>query len=379
MTPPTAGSAAPAAAIPKPAGPRISELDGLRGIAILMVLCFHYTPRSGPLSFLVNVFQLGWTGVDLFFVLSGYLITGILVDSVGRRAYYRNFIVRRCLRIFPAYYVSLIICCILTYYPSFPKWGEFLRLGGWWYVAYLGNVKVFLDVAFPPLAILTPLWSLQVEEQFYLTFPLLVWAVRRKTLAQILAVSVVAALALRIALTVAVPRNMFGVYTLMPCRMDSLAMGGLIAIAQRDWPHWLKGRWIGWITLLSAATFAAVILYYSNSDPWPVGMRTLGYTALDLTFAGILVMLMAWRHPLLLKLCRLRFLGWLGTISYGLYLLHVPAELIGRRLAARLVTLTPSGSAEFFVSLSMALAMAWLSWTLLESRILKLKDRFTVR
>ena len=379
MTPSATGTAPPAPSVAKHSQGRISELDGLRGIAILLVMVFHFTPRTGPLFFLAHVFQLGWTGVDLFFVLSGFLITGILVDTAGHPSYYRNFIVRRCLRIFPAYYVSLVIYCILTYYPFAPRWGEFLRAGGWWYVTYLGNIKVFLDGAFPGIAILTPLWSLQVEEQFYLSFPLIVWALKRKTLAKVLGASVVAALALRIALSLATPKSVFGAYTLMPCRMDALAMGGLIAIARRDRPEWLKGRWIGWMTLAAAATFGGVILFYSNSDPWPMGMRTVGYTALDLMFAGVLVMLMSWRQPVLLRLCRLRFLVWVGTISYGMYLLHIPGQLIGRLLAARVVRITPSGSAEFFVSMAMTFALAWLSWTLFESRILKLKEKFTVR
>jgi peptidoglycan/LPS O-acetylase OafA/YrhL len=186
-------------------------------------------------------------------------------------------------------------------------------------------------------------------------------------------------LALRIALAIAQPKNAFGAYTMMLCRMDSLAMGGLIAIAQRERPHWLKKRWFGWMTLFSALTFATVVWWYHNSDPWPIGTRTIGYTALDLMFAGILVMLIAWREPVLLKICRLRVLVWLGTVSYGLYLLHVPAEVIGRRLAALMVKIPPSGSAQFFISMAVALSMAWLSWTLFESPILKLKDRFTVR
>ncbi|HLK50751.1 MAG TPA: acyltransferase [Bryobacteraceae bacterium] len=379
MTPSATGSPSAAPAAAAKTGTRISELDGLRGIAILLVMFFHFTPRTGPLSFFSHLFQLGWTGVDLFFVLSGFLITGILVDTVGHRSYYRNFIVRRCLRIFPAYYMSLVVCCILTYYPFAPRWGEFLRAGGWWYVTYLGNLRVFLDSAWPGLAILTPLWSLQVEEQFYLSFPLLVWALERKTLAKVLAASVVLALALRIALLLAMPKNMFGVYTLMPCRMDALAMGGLIAIAQRERPEWLKSRWIGWMTLAAAATVAAIIRFYSNSDPWPFGMQTIGYTAIDLMFAGILIILVHRRQPVLLRICRWPFLVWVGTISYGLYLLHVPGEVIGRLLTAHLVRLAPSGSAEFLVSMVVTIALAWISWSVFESRILKLKDRFTVR
>ncbi len=379
MSPSAARPDARAAAAKKQSGVRIPELDGLRGIAILLVLVFHFTPHTGPLRYAVHIFQLGWTGVDLFFVLSGYLITGILLDTVGHRAYYRNFIVRRCLRIFPAYYLSLVVCCVLTYYPYAPRWGEFLRAGGWWYVTYLGNVKVFLDAAWPGLAILTPLWSLQVEEQFYLTFPFVVWLLNRKALAALLAGSVVAALCLRVALSLQMPQNMFGVYTLMPCRMDSLAMGGLIALVQREKPEWLKRPWVVWMTLLAAAAFAGIILFYSNSDPWPFGMRTFGYTALDLMFAGILILLLHRRQPVLLRICRMRWLVWVGTISYGLYLLHVPGELIGRRLAARVVTIPVSGSAEFFVSIGTTVALAWISWTLFESRILRLKERFTVR
>jgi len=362
---------------PAAAKSRISELDGLRGIAILLVLAFHYTPVSGPLHFFAHVFQVGWIGVDLFFVLSGYLITGILVDSVGRAHYYQNFIVRRCLRIFPLYYACLVLYCVLSYYPDPIQWKEFLNHGGWWYAAYLGNVMTFRENHWPEVALLTPLWSLQVEEQFYLSFPLVVWALRRTTLAKVLAGSIPAALVLRIVLLLAMPKNIVGTYILMPCRMDALAMGGWIAITRRDAPERLQSRWIGWMTAVCAAIFLCFYLTLA-AGPWSGPMRTIGYTALDLAFAGVVVMLVAWRQRFLLALCRMRFLVWLGTISYGLYLFHVPAAMIGRRLAAHVVKIAPYGSAEFFVSMATAMGMAWISWTIFESRILKLKDRFTV-
>jgi peptidoglycan/LPS O-acetylase OafA/YrhL len=359
-------------------GARIPELDGLRGIAILWVLVFHFTAASGPLFFLAHFFQMGWIGVDLFFVLSGYLITGILVDSVGHRHYYRNFIVRRSLRIFPLYYATLVLYCILSFYPAAVRPMDFLKLGGWWYAVYLGNVKTFLEGHFPYVAILTPLWSLQVEEQFYLSFPLIVWAVKRKTLAKLLAGSIAFALLLRIVLAIAMPANKLGTYMLMPCRMDALAMGGLIAVVQRDWPERLQARWIGWMTAACALIYGVVCVLWTTG-PWSDAMRTIGFTALDFAFAGVLVMLMAWRQRFLLGLCRLRFLVWVGTISYGLYLLHIPGELIGARLAAHVVKLAPHGSAEFVVSMAASLAMAWLSWTVFESQVLKLKRRFTVK
>ena len=372
-----AESAAPPAR-PK-SGARIAELDGLRGIAILLVLVFHYAPTSGPLRYLGDVFGIGWTGVDLFFVLSGFLITGILLDTVGRPHYYRNFIVRRSLRIFPLYYACLLLYGVLSFVPAPIRWKDFLGIGdGWWYVTYLGNIQVFLKNAWPGAAILTPLWSLQVEEQFYLSFPLLVWATKRKTLARILLGSVIGALVIRIALVLAMPKNLMGTYALMPCRMDALAMGGLVAIAARERPEWLKARWIGWATGLAAATFLLICLLV-NSSPWSGWMRTIGYSAIDLAFTGVLVMLMGWRERHLLRLCRVRFLMWVGTISYGLYLLHIPAENISHHWLAPWLGIPHSSSTEFFLMIALAMAMAWISWTVFESPILRLKSLFTIR
>jgi len=362
---------------------RVPELDGLRGIAILLVLVFHFRPTAGPLRFLNSTFATGWIGVDLFFVLSGYLITGILLDSVGRPHYYRNFIARRSLRIFPLYYGCLLLYGVLRYLPNAIQWKDYLvTCDAWWYVGYLGNLQMFLQNRWPGAPMLTPLWSLQVEEQFYLTFPLLVWAVKRSTLARVLAGCVIAAPLLRIGLALAMPANAMGPYALTPCRMDALAMGGLVAVAARKSPGWLKGRWIGWMTALAAAAFLLVCIFTSDtpwSTPWSIPMRTVGYSALDIALTGVLVMLVGWRQPHLLKACRVKFLMWLGTISYGLYMLHIPALDISRRWVVPLLRIEPSGSAEFFVKLVLAIAMAWISWTIFEAPILRLKGRFTTR
>jgi peptidoglycan/LPS O-acetylase OafA/YrhL len=363
----------------KRSGIRVPELDGLRGIAILLVLCFHFTPSTGPLRFLAPVLQVGWVGVDLFFVLSGFLITGIMLDRKGQPGWYRNFIARRSLRIFPLYYACLALYAVLSYYPSPVRWGHFLNSGdGWWYITYLGNFRVFLQNAWPALYILTPLWSLQVEEQFYLTFPFIVSSLSRGRLRTVLAGSVIAALALRIVLTLVMPENKVSTYVLMPCRMDALAMGGLIAIAQRETPGWFQSRWIPWITGVSAALFVTVCVCFTVA-PWSAAMRTLGFTAAGLAFAGLLVMLISYRHPVLSRFFRIRLLCWIGTISYGLYLLHIPASIIASRVVGSRLGLAPHGSAEFFLSIAAAILAAWISWTVFESPILKLKNRITVR
>jgi peptidoglycan/LPS O-acetylase OafA/YrhL len=357
---------------------RIPELDGLRGIAILLVLAFHFTPAAGPLSFFAPVFQTGWVGVDLFFVLSGYLITGILLDSVGSHAYYRNFIVRRTLRIFPLYYVGLILFCLLSDYPDPIRWKHFfVSGGGGWYAVYLGNVRASLDGRWPDAGLLTPLWSLQVEEQFYLSYPFLVAAVSRGTLAKVLTAVVGMALLFRSAIALALPNSLLWTYTFMPCRMDSLAMGGLIAVAQREYPDMLKGRWIVWVTLLSTATFLIDYLYSSGSL-WSPAMRTIGYSAVDLAFAGLLAMVLGGRPRGFVALCRWRWLGWIGTISYGLYLLHASAGVIVRRFSPRL-GIYPRGSVEFLACVAAAVLAAWISWSIFESPILKLKHRFAAR
>src|ERR1039458_8422018 len=110
---------------------RIVELDGLRAFAILPVLVFHLGPTQGPLAGVQPLSKLGWMGVDLFFVLSGFLITSILVGSAGKPNYYRNFIARRALRILPLYYGCVVVFTIMAYFgPDREVWISFMRWGG---------------------------------------------------------------------------------------------------------------------------------------------------------------------------------------------------------------------------------------------------------
>jgi peptidoglycan/LPS O-acetylase OafA/YrhL len=342
---------------------RIPELDGLRGIAILLVMIFHLTPVTIPL-FAAYFVQAGWIGVDLFFVLSGYLITGILLDSAGTRGYYRNFILRRTLRIFPLYYASLALF----------SWREILYAHSWWYAAYLGNFPVWLQNKWPA-GVLSPLWSLQVEEQYYLTFPLLVALVSRKTLTRVLIGAVIAAPLLRIAMVLAAPSNIAGTYVLMPCRMDTLALGGLIAIAQRESAFQLRARWIAWVTALAGAAVVFICWKYTPV-PWTTQMRTVGFSANAFLFAGLLVLMIHQKRRFLLALCRTRALVFVGAISYGIYLLHAA-------LARYIRDFLKSGGhigggwIEAFLCLAATIPAAWISWRFFESPIMRLRNRFT--
>jgi peptidoglycan/LPS O-acetylase OafA/YrhL len=355
---------------------RVPELDGLRGIAILAVMLYHFTPLTGPLRILAPVFRTGWIGVDLFFVLSGYLIAGILLDSVGRRHYYRNFIIRRCLRIFPLYYACLVLYAFVSSYP-YPA-GELRQFAesAKWYAGYLGNFRVFAENRWPAKTMLTPLWSLQIEEQFYLAFPLLVWALKRRALAWALASAAALALVLRVVFALAMPANIHGTYVLPFCRMDALALGGLIAVAMREWPEALKNPWIPWVAALGGAGFVAICRFESIT-PWTTAMRTVGFTALDAACAGLVAVLVGPKPRPLTAVFRTRVLVWVGTVSYGLYLLHIPSPMVAHRLLDPWVKIRVGGSLDMFFSFATAFLAAWISWTVFESPILKLKDRFT--
>src|ERR1039458_4652577 len=195
---------------------RVPELDGLRAFAILPVIFHHVYPFGGLFAWTGFFGEAGWIGVDLFFVLSGYLISGILMDSVDRPHYYRNFIIRRSLRIFPLYYLCLGLFSLAAWRGSGPAWAEMQRWGIGWFVVYLGNFRAAWLHTTPPIFSFVPLWSLQVEEQFYLLFPFVVLLLSRRNLRRFLSACVVAALLFRLFLLFFVPGSGLARQFLLP-------------------------------------------------------------------------------------------------------------------------------------------------------------------
>jgi peptidoglycan/LPS O-acetylase OafA/YrhL len=188
----------------RPAGARIPALDGIRGIAILCVMLYHFTFYGGiePTLIVDKVYYhtalVGWFGVDLFFVLSGFLITGILYDTASAPQYFRNFYARRVLRIFPLYYGTLavfffLIPLVIDISDTFE---ELLR-DQLWYWSYLVNVQIALEY-WPSFFALGHFWSLAVEEQFYLVWPLVVFFLKRRSLIAICVVCIVGAFLVRV-------------------------------------------------------------------------------------------------------------------------------------------------------------------------------------
>jgi peptidoglycan/LPS O-acetylase OafA/YrhL len=373
-------------------GARITALDGLRGIAILLVLLLHLTtfgqfrPTAGIDIVYRRIASVGWIGVDLFFVLSGFLITGILLEAKGRPGFFSTFYTRRVLRIFPLYYVFLALFFFVLI-PLFPGlgFGHLTGEQGWqWF--YLQNFKLARDGWDPPPAPLGHLWSLAVEEQFYLLWPLVVFACSPRALTLICVVIVVVCPVLRTALHI--EGNAVAAYALMPARMDTLAFGALLAILARQ-PGGLA-RALGWLKPLgwgATLVLLAMAAWKHRLDSEGLVVQAAGYTLLALSFGAVLAV--AATAPSAGRTHRLfasPVLVFFGKYSYGIYILHQPllacfqqigftaravAPVFGSRLPGVLLFSAIGGIAS--------VGLALLSWRLVEQPFLSLKRHFRYR
>jgi peptidoglycan/LPS O-acetylase OafA/YrhL len=290
---------------------RIDALDGVRGIAILLVVVMHalyVAPLIGVdlAGGYARATLLGWCGVDVFFVLSGFLITGILVRAKGGPHYFRNFYMRRMLRIFPLYYVVIALLLWVLPRPPAPP-DEQLT-----YLLYVQNFRfAFGDYVLDPARLIT--WSLAIEEQFYLVWPALVWFVSRKALAVTCAIVIAGAIALRFVLLDA---GVAGTHFVTLCRMDALAAGALLAITPAP------GALVGWaLALVGVAGLGATAALTGASVPESIGQQRWGLLAALAFGVGLLVL--ARRSRLLRPLFELRVLRSLGKYSYCIYLTHL--------------------------------------------------------
>ena len=378
---------------------RIPALDGIRGLAILMVLFFHFTSYGGwsPNGFLEKAYfraaTAGWAGVDLFFVLSGFLITGILFDTRNSGRFFQSFYARRILRIFPLYYAVLVVF-FLVIPLLFDVGADYTQPQSdqVWYWTYLINVKFSID-GWGHFIYLGHFWSLAVEEQFYLLWPLVVFSFPRRTLIRICYTCIAGALALRIGIahmdvllpSHLVPRDvLLPAYVLMPARMDALAAGALVALYRRNPQPTLNPRRSVAVLLASGTVLCALLLVLRRFPPTVPATVTVGYSALAAFFAATINLTLqspsGSRVDRALSAPVLRFLG---RYSYALYVFHHPVVLWMRGTRFNVSELPllfgsrlPAQAAYFLVCLGVSLALALLSWSLIESPFLRLKRAF---
>ena len=372
---------------------RIPELDGIRGLAILMVVCMHmfYTPGYGggqTLAPIGRVFALGWSGVDLFFVLSGFLIGGILLDNRESTRYFQTFYARRFFRIVPAYYAWILLFVVVV------KLGggllhENTRSGivpevGWGIFRQLLFLQNLWEQHYVKLALwwFGPSWSLAVEEQFYLVTPLLLKYLPRRFQPMALAAIVGLVPALRYVVHVHCVTS--GIkptpaYRLMPCRADSLAMGIALAFVWRrpQFREWVREQAGLLNATFGALLIAVLVLAWKYSDPLELVQQTVGYSILALFFSLLIALTISRPQSVLANAFRSRTLRELGRVSYCMYLIHVAVGYFWFGLIERQIPNFASWKSGGIGLLSIVTTyvVACVSWKLLEEPMLRFGHR----
>ena len=360
----------------------IAELDGLRALAVILVLLVHFGPHASIGSALWKIESIGWIGVDLFFVVSGFLITGILLDTREEKLYYKTFYLRRALRIFPLYYVVIFLGLAIQMAWHLESVIHNLYETSW-FVVYLGNIRIAFKNHAPPPAFLGPFWSLQIEEQFYLIFPFLVRKLRQKALFWVLVCVFILSGPLRWSLYLLSPHRQFLQYTALPCRMDGLALGALLALRVRmsQWRIRPVTVTLGAVGLLSGLSLYLSWGGYMWSTP---RIRTFGYSIVALAFASVVLWVLRFRGGWQTSWLRIAPLQYLGKISYGIYLIQALIYEIIRQISIHCgISFFVEGDwhstawTYFGLLTAIIVLSASLSWYFLERPISRLKDRLS--
>ena len=358
----------------------VISLDGVRGTAILLVLLHHllWAKSESPnlaLSLILRARGAGWVGVDLFFALSGFLITGILYGSLRDRRFFWNFYARRILRIFPLYYsVVVVLATIFFLHGMAPD----LRVVGI-VAAYLQNTPLYLEHSQNTVAFQYTghLWSLAVEEQFYLVWPVVVFLVKdRRKLMWIAACQVLLSPILRVVLLTH-GTSFAEVYRFTICRADSLLAGAWLALAVRGPMRDRVFRaavpcfWIALVVCCGIATTTG------NFD-WEINysVNSFGYSAVALASAAIIAMALQ-AGTIVASIMRLHWLRFLGRYSYGLYIYHVIVDQIASQaLASQIHSSGLYRIVRFFLAMGLSILISVVSFNYFEKPFLSMKRFF---
>lgn len=343
----------------------IVAIDGLRAVAIGAVIAFHLGWPGAAL---------GWAGVPLFFVISGFLITSILIEKKQQakdfRGFYGDFVRRRVLRIFPLYYAYLACSTLLATAQGHPL------LQGWSYWVFLQNYTLGTS-QFGASFTMGHTWSLAVEEQFYLLWPLIVWLCRRRTLIAVCALLITLGPISR-GVIMKATGNPYLAFTTLPSSVDLLAMGALLGIAYRE--RLLPTKTLCYLGIaLSAAVILLIVPYASYWRPplWmPTSLGPFVFSALGVGAASFIGLVLNGGY--LAKLAQNRIAAYVGKISYGLYIYHglflVEIGFLMERARVQGILLGAIEKVSWSVLvIGFSLAAAHLSFNFFEKRFLSLK------
>lgn len=369
----------------------LPALDGVRGIAVLLVFLIHYGGGAKSSNLLIHAFGVsvlsGWSGVTLFFILSGFLISGILWDAQHEPHWWRNFYMRRTLRIFPLYYASLVLVFLTA---AIAGNALFCAKHLWYFALYLQNIPLPVNANLGSPLVLAHFWSLAVEEQFYLLWPFLL--TRMKTLDQArrlcLAIFVLSAI-FRIVAWYLLPaspdaagipshRVFHGGYGFTLARAGELAAGAWLAMCYRDPALWQRIRTLApWFCVTGLAGYLISSAFAGTLDIECAANFMFGLPSLTIGMAALVVLALG--DGLTNKFFGLKPLRWLGGISYGFYVFHVLFTPLFTWIVQKIAPGASSNITQgltFIVAATLSVLFAWFSFRFFESRFLRRRSNY---
>ncbi len=346
----------------------IATLDGFRGLAILLVMGYHYS----------HFLHFGWMGVDLFFVLSGFLITGKLVESRGANHYFRNFYLKRILRIIPLYFTVLLLFFValpLIWPLQVSASMQQLQQQQLYYWLFTANVYDAVH-GFPLNISLIHFWSLCCEMQFYLLWPFVVYFFRQqfKGAMVFLLALVVMSILFRINAGSFFSLSHVYRYVLLPCRLDAFSIGALVYLLVQRGRLQRYTIWLAVAAITILITILGVMMV--RHIPWHFSgdiVSKYGYTLNALGWGCLLPFVLIAQHGIVHRIFSNPVLTWLGKYSYGIYVFHLPVYIF----IAQLNRLNNHPSEKTFSLAATAMVVtcicSFASYHLLEKHFLKLK------
>lgn len=342
-------------------GGRILELDALRGLACLAIVFHHFKPHLLPF---------GWAAVDLFFILSGYLITAIIIRHANEDRFLLNFYVRRGLRIWPIYYLTVLTIAAAS--PWLPRYHNYAGLP--YILSYTQEVGLHWGWPVPAFSEYTlHMWSLAIEEQFYLLWPALIFLVGRRG---------VVPLALTVAAAAVWARSSGMYWRILLTRADGLAMGAILAslFASREAirSHRAVPRVLAVLGLAALAYLTVLIATGRMAKPEAPPSPGFSMLVINILGASIIGLVVYHRGKPALRFLRRPRLVWVGQLSYGIYVYHYILMLLSDDIAQAL----GKGGRPFWreaLTVAIVFVLASLSWRFVELPMLRLKSRFEYR